>query len=300
MLLGIVAALSAGELLYRLTRVAGLSPTSHPGYVQHDDELGWRYRPNARARHVSSEFAVDVAINPQGFRGEPWPERDARPLVLVLGDSFAFGWGVEEHDSLTGILRAQHPAWDVRGAGVSGYGTDQQLVLLRQLAPKLRPDVVVVVFCANDLIECGSDAAYGRDKPRFELRGDALTQVRRPGAESWLGAHSQLFRAVRKLTWQYNAHAEADWRLLRALFAAMQQTVAPAPVVLVGDRDQLEQRAKDAPSQRFVDTREVLATGSDWWFARDRHWTAAGHGKVAAAIADAVASALAERTVGRR
>lgn len=285
---GVTAALCAGEATYRLTRVAGLSPTSHPGYVQHDDELGWRYRPASRARHVSDEFDVAIEINPQGFRGAPWPARDSRPLVLVLGDSFAFGWGVEEPQSVAGQLRSAHPEWDVRNVGVSGYGTDQQWLLLARLNAELQPDAVVCIYCDNDRMECASNSAYGRMKPRFALQDGQLVLTDRPGAESWLDANCLLLRAVHKLRWQAGVRPLADWSLLHALFRAMRDAIAPARLVLVGNDDLLAESAREL-GVTILDTRTALDGKHTYHFARDRHWTAAGHRRVAESVSAALA-----------
>ena len=106
----------------------------------------------ARARHTTAEFDVEIAISARGFRGPEWPQilgQDGRKTVLVL-------------------------EWDVLNAAVSGYGTDQQLLLLQCLLPDVRPDLVVCVFCANELWESMADMAYGRRKPRFRSVAFAL------------------------------------------------------------------------------------------------------------------------------
>lgn len=292
-------ALAAAEWTYRLTRVSALSPTTHPGYVVHDPLLGWRYRANARARHHSAEFDVEIRINAQGFRGPDWPTvRDGRPLVLVVGDSIAFGWGVEERESLPGLLRTEHPEWDVRGVGISGFAPDQQLLLLRELRSQFTADVIVCVSCRNDVYESATDVAYGLRKPLFAREGGALRLVSQPGAEPWLHAHSLLWRALEKLAWRWQFQRTPvvdDWGLVVALYGAMRAEFAGTSFVLVSDEDELRATTRGDNPMLYVDLKQVLAAGGDWIFPVDTHWNAAGHARVTEAVAVAVSASLRAR-----
>ena len=161
-------ALILGEGLYRVMRLPSLGPTTNPSYVQHDAALGWSYVPGAISRHVTEEFDVRIEINSDGFRGRDWERKRPQALrMLVLGDSETFGWGVDQENTFASLLAREHRDWQVLNAGVSGYGTDQQLLLMKRLLPVVEPDLVICVFAYNDLFENIMSVTYGRSKPWF-------------------------------------------------------------------------------------------------------------------------------------
>ena len=100
-----------------------------------------------------------MRTNAIGFRGpEIGAKRDGGPFrVLVLGDSVAFGWGVDE--SVTFLRRFEadwntaHPSnpIEVCNAGHLVYDTVQQLALLKEQGPSLAPDLVLLVYVVNDI-----------------------------------------------------------------------------------------------------------------------------------------------------
>ena len=56
----------------------------------------------------------------------------------------------------------QVPQFRVANAGVAAYGTDQEYLLLRRLWPRIKPSVVVLIFCEiNDGDDNSSNIRHG-------------------------------------------------------------------------------------------------------------------------------------------
>jgi hypothetical protein len=141
-------------------------------FCVYDPQLGWIGKPHAEATFQYLDCAHRVRQNRYGFRGSEHPtERGALPRLAVLGDSFVWGFGVEDDEIFTSVLeRRSDPPLEVVNLGVSGYGTDQQLLLWRALGARFRPDVVLLVLCPyTDLAENLLSAAYGHPKPVFRF-----------------------------------------------------------------------------------------------------------------------------------
>lgn len=119
-------------------------------------DIGWRMRGN-----FDGYFGgAPLQTNPDGHRSptiaETKPEGTTR--VVCLGDSLTFGFGVEERFAFPQLLqrllneRLAQRRWEVINTGVSGYCTFQQTAELRRCL-KYRPDLVVLLFCLNDVTE---------------------------------------------------------------------------------------------------------------------------------------------------
>lgn len=117
----------------------------------YDELLGWAHTPNQRGRFNHRDFSVEVVHNSQGMRDSEYSmERTEKKRMLVLGDSFGWGFGVEHHERFSEILEHAHPNWEIMNASVSGYGTDQQFLFLKERGIAFKPDVVLLLFHPND------------------------------------------------------------------------------------------------------------------------------------------------------
>ncbi len=98
-----------------------------------DPLLGWTHVPNAVIPHHMPGYTVDYVINPKGLRGKDYPyaKSPGRRRVVVIGDSFTFGHGVEESARYSDQLEKKLENSEIVNMGVSGYSTAQQYLFLK-------------------------------------------------------------------------------------------------------------------------------------------------------------------------
>lgn len=137
----------------------------------HDETLGWAHRPGESGRMVHAEFAIDVSINSMGLRDREYGPEPApgKRRMIVLGDSFGWGFGVQHEEIFCELIEAQRDDLEVVNASVSGYGTDQQVLWFERTGAKLNPDLVLLLFFENDFENNARSFQYYHHKPRFDL-----------------------------------------------------------------------------------------------------------------------------------
>jgi len=162
-------------------------------FFEYDSLLGWKNNPNAEGMFVTPNSTTLVKINSKGLRDKEYdyykPEGTKR--IIVLGDSFAWGYGVEVRERFTEILKDKLPSnYEVINMGVSGYGTDQELLALETEGVKYHPDLVIIMFYyGNDFEDNTHTVRYSYPKPMFVMDSDGnlnLTNIPVPTKEEWL------------------------------------------------------------------------------------------------------------------
>lgn len=204
-----------------LTRLFGLHQPALPAdplpYAASDETLGWTLRPNsAGADFRGGPQQGLVRTNSLGLRADrdyAQPKPPGVLRILLLGDSFAFGVGVDQESSFATLLEARLNRsggplrYEVANLGVSGYSTDQELLRLRALGERLQPDLVILMVCGNDFAENTQDFVYLMAyKPWFELSAAGrLVPHNQPvptlgplqRAKVWLGRRSNVWNFFR-------------------------------------------------------------------------------------------------------
>jgi lysophospholipase L1-like esterase len=174
----LIATFAVAEVALR----AMYHPENLEPVIRFDSALGWSLKPRANLRSYDDQTGLDYRIrtNSLGMREREVSERKppGKKRILIIGDSIAFGTGVEAEWRFSDFLsRALGSDVEVLNAGVSGWGTDQELLYYEKIGKKLDPDVVILTFTmANDVINNMLDHLFlgSAPKPRFVIRDGGL------------------------------------------------------------------------------------------------------------------------------
>jgi hypothetical protein len=185
--LSTMVALTGAELVLRWFRHAiETSNQLDSGLIVYDEDLGWRTAPSWVGIHRHFDFEVTYQTNRYGYRGQ-FPDASEAPngyRHAVLGDSFTFGMGVDEHESFVALLNRQSKGSKrYLNFGVPGFSTDQELLLLENRVLNFEPDAVtVIIYLGNDLLdnELAFPLQAEHAKPYFELGPTGLVLNNRP------------------------------------------------------------------------------------------------------------------------
>ncbi len=181
--------LMACELLLRHFLPYERGSHRHPGSItrdqfltdgrlgQYNELLGWTLKPNVTILHRTWEVEHTITTNSRGFRDDeiPYERQPGKRRILILGDSFMMGDGVERRFNFADLLKQELDHTEVVNLGVSGYGTDQEFLLYATEGRRYRPDVVLLALTIdNDFEDNIRDKRYGLYKPYFVFNGDKL------------------------------------------------------------------------------------------------------------------------------
>ena len=129
-----------------------------------DPYLGFVFPPHYQTEIVSHDFRFTVESDEHGFRNaSPWPDRAE---VVVVGDSMAYGWGVNERERWTTLLDDALPASRVITLGMPGTTPQQYSRYFEKFGVALRPTGDQEEAArSQSLARCHRQTAIAEDTP---------------------------------------------------------------------------------------------------------------------------------------
>ena len=212
-LLVLIITLTLLELILRFSDQLPVHKNPLGGFHSPDSTLGWIGKSNYSGRFRRKDFDVVIEHDELGFRHSTYdgsPPIEGAERIIFLGDSFTWGWGIENDKIFTNVLQQKVGGkYIVKNFGVNAYGTSQQLLLFDKHVGQLKPNVVVVMFFSND-IDDNVDAKNGK-RPWFELDGEKLVPRNQPVTAISIGPVKRLAQeSVAISTLKYTYHLLAD------------------------------------------------------------------------------------------
>jgi hypothetical protein len=278
-----------------------------PRCAQYDAGITYTLKPGV-CTFENLEFKNVYRINHLGVRDEE-ASLEA-PAAIVLGDSHAMGWGVEQDQAVPQRL-ARKTGMKVLNAAMSSYGTVREMMMLDRLdTSRLR--VLVVQYTDNDLIE---NRAFRQAAGHLPIMSEARyrTIARHYASQRSYYPGKYLYRLVMKVTRLEEPEpdqtsmdpappAEEAEFFLNALKGASHVRLDDVQIVVFEINEQIrparpfiaaletvKQREENPPFIRRLKTIDVapLLTADDF-YVLDDHMNSRGHEKVASALAAAL------------
>ena len=135
-----------------------------PIYVK-DPDCGYRVKPNLEFHHHTPEYKVIYYSNQEGIRcskkHEEYHNDNSKIKIILIGPSFAFGWGVNYEDSFAFILektlnnlnfQGGKKRVEVMNLGVPALPPQYQFELLKKEAPSYQPDMILQVAYGSPVL----------------------------------------------------------------------------------------------------------------------------------------------------
>ena len=151
---GFAWALVAAELYLRIFAPVPLLPR----YIMAAD-FGIRCNmPSESYTHRTPDYKVKIRTNSKGVRADaeiPYEKPPGVNRIVVLGDSFGMGYGVNLEDTFSAqmvdVLAEGGIAAECVNLSVSGYGNAEHLIMLQEEGVKYQPDIVLIAWHRTDL-----------------------------------------------------------------------------------------------------------------------------------------------------
>src|SRR5579862_1040237 len=141
-----------------------------PRWFTEREAWGAWHEPNRDDRQEGRCFSVAPHSYSEGARDRERVVDGDPHRTVVLGDSFAEGWGVEAQERLSDLLEARYHREFLNFGVGNDVGPLQYQILYEQLAAKFAHDRVLIMFLPdNDFTD--NDADYWRRfRPDYPVR----------------------------------------------------------------------------------------------------------------------------------
>jgi hypothetical protein len=275
--------LLGGTLAEIVLRVAGYS---YPEFYTLDQSRGYALRPGAEGWY-RKEGEAHVRINSDGLRDREHsltkPPDTIR--IAVVGDSYPEALPVSLEQAFWWVMgrkvqecEASPVKIEVLNFGVSGYGTAQELLTLREQVWKYSPDIVMLAVTTNNDITDNSRALKKTEEiPYFVYHDNHLTlddsfrdsrvfRLRQSGISRfgrWLRDHSRVVQAITQGHHGFKILL-SSWRARRS------QRVQPTPAHIdengeARQKSDLISRTEELGADNLVYLEPVNAVWNDAW-----------------------------------
>jgi len=142
-----------GEFIVRIFSPQVLNPSL---YI-YDQKFAFTLKKDYTGFSRNLDYSINLFTNSNGFRCDKNRKNTiSKQKILVVGDSYSFGTGVEYEESYPEILQSKLHTFgvfesnNVLNTGIPAWGTSQELLMTKYLQKRISPEIIIWQICEND------------------------------------------------------------------------------------------------------------------------------------------------------
>lgn len=157
-------------------------------FSQYDSLLSYTLKPGSFT-FSNREFDKLMHVNSLGVRDDE--KSIMEPEIVVLGDSHAMGWGVENDSSFVSLIEA-NTGKVVLNTAISSFGTYRQFEILERIDTR-KTQYLIIQYCENDYRENITAINNSYVLPVMSKQAfDSLMNFHMSSRQYYFGKHSSL------------------------------------------------------------------------------------------------------------
>lgn len=119
------------------------------GFGRYHEDFGYTLMPG-KFTFSQREYSNDYFINSLGVRSSE--EALESPDIIILGNSYTMGWGVDQDKTFAGLLEKKTNL-KILNAAVPAFGTVREMLMLRRIDRSRMRCLILQYCCSNDFEE---------------------------------------------------------------------------------------------------------------------------------------------------
>jgi hypothetical protein len=127
-----------------------------PPLYEIDDQLGYTTRPGKHRVAISvgsKTYRFSVTVPQRGLRATAYQQEDRPMAIYAFGESFMFGWGNNDEQTIPWLLQQKFPQYKVLNLAQNGYGMMQAVVQFGRMKDSIKKeDIIILPYGDFDLV----------------------------------------------------------------------------------------------------------------------------------------------------
>ena len=189
--ISIIISLVIAEIFLRIFVIKPWENVSveDPLIFETDPILGWKAKEgtyNFSPTHITGK-KFNMSFKKNGERENGNASINAKSEILIIGGSFAQGWGVNDNETFSYKLQKKYVNYKIYNFGQGGYGSVQSFLLLEGQISKIKsPKLVIYGLIQHHEYRNVAHASWLRMLSRYSSRGHVYTPYGNIGADNQL------------------------------------------------------------------------------------------------------------------